>query len=173
MKFKMTSQDGIELGTAGKYVADNIEVVPELEEKTVTAQTTILNVTPSDGKVGLKKVSITALVLQEKRVTPTKSQQIITGDNGTTGLSKVTVNAIPDKYIVPTGSSEIFENGTYNVTDKATIDVNVAGVEEVESVSEMEAALTTANVGKYYKYTGSTSGDYVNGDIYLVADTGS
>lgn len=39
---------------------------------------------------------------------------------------------------------------------------------ELATVAEMEAALVPENEGKIYKYTGETSGDYVNGDLYIV-----
>ena len=65
--------------------------------------------------------------LQTKTVTPTKSQQTVTPDSGKDGLSSVVVEAIPSQYIVPEGSQQITENGTYDVTGKASVVVNVAG----------------------------------------------
>ena len=50
-------------------------------------------------------------------------------DEGADGYSKVTVNVpnvIPDGYIVPTGTLEITENGTHDVTEYANVSVNVA-----------------------------------------------
>lgn len=61
---------------------------------------------------------------QEKTATPTKDTQNITPDSGYY-LSKVVVNPIPDEYIVPSGSQSITENGTYDITDKAQVVVNV------------------------------------------------
>ena len=66
-----------------------------------------------------------APVLQEKAVTPTKSVQDVKADSGYDGLSKVRVNAIPAEYIVPSGDMPITENGNYDVTDKASVSVNV------------------------------------------------
>ena len=42
------------------------------------------------------------------------------------------------------------------------------GVEEVATASAMDALLVEANVGKYYKFTGTTDSNYTNGDLYLV-----
>lgn len=77
-------------------------------------------------------------ITQEKEVTPSKSVQIIKPDEGYNGLSKVTVDKISDDYIIPSGEITITENGTYDVKDKASVDVNVenennASVETITS----------------------------------------
>lgn len=63
--------------------------------------------------------------LQEKEVIPTKEVQEIVADKTYDGLSKVTVHPIPNEYIVPSGEAEFTQNGTYDVTDKASAKVNI------------------------------------------------
>ena len=65
--------------------------------------------------------------LQAKTVSPSTSAQTVKPDSGYDGLSQVTVNAIPSQYIVPSGTKSITENGTYDVTNYASAEVNVAG----------------------------------------------
>lgn len=63
--------------------------------------------------------------LQAKTVVPTKKMQTVNADSGYDGLDTVEVEPIPSEYIVPSGSLSITENGQYNVTEKARVDVDV------------------------------------------------
>ena len=63
--------------------------------------------------------------LQEKTVVPLTNEVVVTADDSFDGLSKVTVGAIPSEYIIPSGEIEFTQNGTYDVTDKASAKVNV------------------------------------------------
>lgn len=63
--------------------------------------------------------------LQEKETIPTKETQEIVADKTYDGLSKVTVHPIPNEYIVPSGEVEFTQNGTYDVTNKASAKVNI------------------------------------------------
>ena len=53
----------------------------------------------------------------------------VTPDSGYDGLSKVTVDVpIPDGYIVPKGEKEITKNGTHDVTEFASVNIEVPNV---------------------------------------------
>ena len=97
--------------------------------------------------------------LQEKTVTPSTSMQSITADNGYDGLSKVTVNGDADLIAnnIKSGTNIFGVTGTY--VDSTPI--------EISTDAGMEAVLTSNNVGKVYKFTG-TSDTYTNGDLYIV-----
>ena len=104
-------------------------------------------------------------------------------DNGAkdvTNYKNVNVNVEPN---LEQKTVTITENGTTEVTptsgkdgmSKVTVTTNVptaSAVEEVATASAMDALLVEANVGKYYKFTGTTDSNYTNGDLYLVEGGG-
>lgn len=153
--------------TSGKYFKQVICQAIQTETKTVAPSASAQTYSPSSGKY-FSNFTVSAVPSQSKTVTPTKSVQTVNADSGK-WLSSVTVNAIPDEFIQPSGSQDITANGTYDVTEKASVNVNVpSGVEEVATAAAMNALLVEANVGKYYKFTGTTDSNYTNGDLYLV-----
>lgn len=202
MNINVTKSAGVVLKTQGKYCAEDITVVPTLEEKSVTPTESAQEIVPSDGNCGISKVNVGAVQTETKTITPTTSQQTFTPTNGkyfkqvicqaiqayqgtatptkseqifnpTSGkyFSSFKVAAIPSDYVKPSGTLQITDNGTKDVTNYKNVNVNVptaSAVEEVATASAMDALLVEANVGKYYKFTGTTDSNYTNGDLYLV-----
>lgn len=77
----------------------------------------------------------------------------------------------PKITIVNNGSYSLDPTRGYVAAKSMGVNIQVRGrVEEVATTSEMDALLTAANVGNYYKYTGVTDANYINGDLYLVEE---
>lgn len=142
MDINLTNTNGVTLKTSGKYCSEDINVIPALEKREVTSNGKI---TPNDGKCGISEVTVNVQpTLQTKTVTPTKSAQTITSDSQYDGLSSVTVNAIPSNYIIPSGSQNITANGTYDVTEKASVVVNV-DTAKPEQTKTVDLAMASGN----------------------------
>lgn len=129
---------------------------------------------PSNGYDATKQITITVNV---PGTVPSGTLDIT--DNGIKDVknyAKVNVNVEPN---LEQKTVTITENGTTEVTptsgkdgiSKVTITTSVptsGGVEEVATAAAMNALLVEANVGKYYKFTGTTDSNYTNGNLYLV-----
>ena len=117
--------------------------------------------------------------LQEKEATPTKEMQQIIADQQYDGLSKVVVNAIPDEYIIPSGEININSNGTYDVTDKSSANVNIpekvlgtktitsngiykAVDDNLDGYSEVKVETSGVNIWDYFiKEVPSNQGEFI------------
>jgi hypothetical protein len=175
MNINVTKSAGVVLKTQGKYCAEDITVVPTLEEKSVTPTESAQEIVPSDGNCGISKVNVGAI--PSDYVIPSGTLQITAnGAKDVTNYKNVNVNVEPN---LEQKTVTITENGTTEVTptagkdgmSKVTVTTNVptsGGVEEVATAAAMDALLVEANVGKYYKFTGTTDSNYTNGDLYLV-----
>ena len=108
---------------------------------------------------------VVAASLQDKTVTPTASTQTISADANYVGLGTVTVNAVPTEEKSVTTNGEVTPSSG-KFLSKVT--VNVPSITDVATAAEMTALLVEANVGKVYRFTGTTDETYTNGDLYEV-----
>lgn len=129
----------VTLATEGTYCENDIQVSANLQEKIVTANG---EVTPDAGYCGIKKVTVNV------PATPTQEKTATITENGTT-------EATPDSG---------------KALSKVTIITNIpqAVPIEISTADEMTAVLMATNVGKVYKFTGTTDTTYTNGDLYEV-----
>lgn len=93
------------------------------------------NEKPINLKCNINFPDIVKPTLQEKETIPTEEIQEIVADDNFDGLSKVTVNAIPEDYVIPTGEINITENGTYDVKEKVSANVNVPGYDTSDATA--------------------------------------
>lgn len=175
MLINITQKDGTTIETKDKHVSDNLTVVPVLDEVNATPSESTQTFTPGTGFAGFDKVIVAPI--PSEYVKPEGTLDVT--ENGTqdvTNYKNINVNVEPN---LEEKTVTITENGTTEVTptsgkdgiSKVTINTNVptaSAVEEVATANAMDALLVEANVGKYYKFTGTTDTNYTNGDLYLV-----
>lgn len=163
----------------------NVDVHPVLQDKVENIKAPINTfIHPDAGYDGINYVNVIASVDTEQAiVTPTEEEQILTPSENTY-FDSVTVNPIPDEYIIPTGELEIIENGSYDVTEKASVNVDVQpnlgtktinanGIynaidDGLDGYSSVEVATSGADLSEYFTDTitnGSSDGSGIGFSI--------
>lgn len=140
MNIPVNSPKGIKLLTKGKYVTDDIEVTPVLQDKSVTPTDTAQSVSADDGYAGLGTVKISAIETESGAATPSAAAQTVTPSEGKF-FDKFTVNA------TPTETKTIDANGTFTPSvgkffSEVTVNVNTAKPEQEKSVTITENGVT-------------------------------
>lgn len=160
--------------TSGKYFKQVICQAIQAYQGTATPAKGEQTITPTSGKFFS---SFKVGAIPSDYIIPSGTLQITAnGAKDVTNYKNVNVNVEPN---LEQKTVTITENGTTDVTptsgkdgmSKVTVITNVptaSAVEEVATASAMDALLVEANVGKYYKFTGTTDSNYTNGDLYLV-----
>lgn len=76
------------------------------------------------------------------------------------------LTGIADAIRTKKGSTDSINPQNFE-TEIASIET---GIIEVATAAEMNALLVAENVGKAYKFTGTTDNTYTNGDVYEVIE---
>lgn len=167
------TKSSITLATEGTYCDKDIQITAALQSnKPAYASNTTQLITPDAGYAGLGSVELAAAPLQDITITQaTDISQELNPDPGYYGFGKITVPQLTGEEKTVT----ITDNGTTTVNysdpklmSKVTITTNVPSVIDVATAAGMNAVLVAGNVGKVYRFTGTTDSTYTNGDLYEV-----
>lgn len=156
-------------GDTGYELASVTVKATPLEAKTVKSTRAQQTVAPTAPNIGFSEVTVDPISLGSLSITPTTVAQKFTPPESADGYGEVNVSAID----VDKTSNNFTTNGTKQAPsgkfwESVTIAVPQNIPQEVSTSAAMDALLVAANVGKVYKFTGTTDDKYTNGDLYVV-----
>lgn len=154
-----------------EYATANIDVQPDLQEKTAEPMESAQTITADSGFYGLERVIIGAVSdtyvgshvprVSGMSIVPTEEvQTVMPADSYASG--DIYVTAIPEEYIVPTGTKSIITNGIEDVRVYEYANVNVPTGEDGNQMlyGSSSCIVGTATVGSAYAWT-DYSGDNI------------
>ena len=99
---------------SGESLVIPVSAVIQTETKTVKSTLSTATIIPSGSNKFFNQVNVSPIITQSKSITPSTATQTANYDSGKDCLSLVTVNPIPSEFIIPTGSTFINNEITYN-----------------------------------------------------------
>lgn len=148
---QLTDQSGVELFTEKTYVDKNIEVIPALQEKTITPSATEQKVIADVGYAGLDQVTVAPVPTEEKTAT---SNGEVTPSTGKF-LSKVLVNVpattptLQEKTATPTTTTQnISPDSGYDGLSNVRISAIQTETKTVTPTTSVQDVTPTS--GKYF-----------------------
>ena len=153
----VTAPSGYYASSASKSVSTATQATPSISVSSSGLITA--SATQSEGYVssGTKSATKQLTTKSAATITPGTADQTISSGTYLTGVQTIKGDSNLTADNIKSGTSIFGVTGSY--VDSTPI--------EISTDAEMEAVLTSNNVGKVYKFTG-TSDTYTNGDLYIV-----
>lgn len=199
MEIQIKSPDGVKLLTSKKYCLEDIDVIPALQDKSVTPGSAPQTVTADTGYAALGTVTVTAVSTESGAATPSAAAQTVTPSEGkyfdsftvaatpldpasevTAGTSDVDVTPSTGKigltsvtvHPTPTETKTITGNGTFTPTLGKYFSSVTVNVTEAKPEQEKAINLSTMAAVEVTPDTGYTLSKVTVTPISPLANTG-